>query len=74
MLEENIKKLRKRLNLSQEDLATRAGITYSTLTKVENGSNSNPTLATVKKIADAFNIPIDDLVGRVPGKNNDKRQ
>ena len=64
MLSTNIKKLRKELNLSQEQLAQRAGVTYSTLTKIEGGSIKNPTLETIKKIADAFNVCIDDLVGR----------
>ena len=64
MLSANIKKLRKKHHLSQEQLAQKAGITYSTLIKIESGSNKNPTLETLTKLANAFKIKIDELVGR----------
>jgi len=64
MLSRNIKKLRKEHHLSQEELAQKAGITYSTLIKIESGINKNPTLETLTKIATVFNIKIDALVGR----------
>lgn len=63
MLSQNIKKLRKQYNLSQEALAQKAGVTYSTLIKIESGSNKNPTLETLKKISSVFNKTIDDLIG-----------
>lgn len=64
MLSSNIKKLRKQHNLSQEQLAQKAGITYSTLIKIESGNNKNPTLETLTKLASVFKITIDELVGR----------
>ena len=64
MLSANIKKLRKQYHLSQEELAKKAGITYSTLIKIESGLNKNPTLETLKKIASAFKIKIDELVNK----------
>ncbi len=64
MLAANIKKLRKKHQLSQEQLAQKAGITYSTLIKIESGSNKNPTLETLTKLANLFKIKIDELVGR----------
>lgn len=64
MLASNIKKLRKEHHLSQEQLAQKAGITYSTLIKIESGANKNPTLETMKKLADVFGISLDELVGR----------
>ncbi len=65
MLSTNIKKLRKKHNLSQEQLAQKARITYSTLIKIESGLNKNPTLETLTKIANAFKIKIDELVGGI---------
>jgi len=62
MLSANIKKLRKQHHLSQEELAKKAEITYSTLIKIESGQNKNPTLETLRKIANAFKIKIDELV------------
>lgn len=64
MLSPNIKKLRKKHHLSQEQLAQKAGITYSTLIKIESGNNKNPTLETLTKLANVFRIKIDDLLGR----------
>ena len=64
MLSANVKKLRKKHHLSQEELAQKAGITYSTLIKIESGLNKNPTLETLTKIANAFKVKIDELVGR----------
>ncbi len=64
MLSSNIKKLRKKHHLSQEQLAQKAGITYSTLIKIESGNNKNPTLETLTKLANVFKIKIDELVGR----------
>jgi transcriptional regulator with XRE-family HTH domain len=63
MLAQNIKKLRKKHKLSQEDLAQKAGITYSTLIKIESGANNNPTVKTIKQIASALNVTIDSLIG-----------
>lgn len=62
MLSRNIKKLRKQHKLSQEKLAKKANITYSTLIKIESGANKNPTISTLKKIARALNVKIDDIV------------
>jgi len=62
MLAENIKKLRKKHQLSQEQLAQKAGITYSTLIKIESGANKNPTLETLTKLASVFEVKIDELV------------
>ena len=62
MIAQNIKKLRKQFKLSQEELAQKAGITYSTLIKIESGANKNPTITTVRKIALALNIGIDNLL------------
>lgn len=62
MLSKNIKKLRKKHNLSQEQLAKKADITYSTLIKIESGNNKNPTLETLQKIAGVFKISLDELV------------
>ena len=62
MLADNIKKRRKKLGLSQEELAKNAGITYSTLIKLESGANNNPTVKTLQQIAKALNVSLDDLV------------
>lgn len=64
MLSANIKKLRKQKNLSQDKLARLADIPYNTLVKIESGKSNNPTFETLSKLADVFNISIDELAGR----------
>jgi len=64
MLSENIKIFRNQKGLSQDKLAKLADVTLTTLVKLESGANDNPTIKTLKKIADALEISIDDLIGR----------
>jgi transcriptional regulator with XRE-family HTH domain len=61
MLAENIKKLRKQRKLSQEELAKKSGVTYSTLIKLESGVNKNPTIRTIQQIAAALEVTLDEL-------------
>jgi len=61
MLAQNIKKLRKQHKLSQEELAKKAGVTYSTLIKLESGVNKNPTIKTLQQVAAALEVTLDEL-------------
>ena len=61
-LANNIKKLREAKGLSQEKLARLADVANNTLIKMESGENQNPTLVTLKKIAKAFGVSVDDLI------------
>jgi transcriptional regulator with XRE-family HTH domain len=58
----NIKKYRAKLGISQDKLSKLAGITLHTITKIESGATTDPRIETVKKIADALGISIDDLM------------
>jgi len=64
MLSDNIKKFRKKKGMSQDKLAKLADVTHTTLVKLESGANDNPTVKTLKKIADALEISLDDLIRR----------
>lgn len=72
MLAQTIKELRKKHKISQEELAKQAGITYSTLIKIESGVNDNPTIKTMKKIADALDVSLDKLTGRTSKTNSER--
>jgi len=62
-LGKNIKKLRLRIGLPQEDLAIKANLKLSNLAKLEGGFNSNPTLETLASLAGVLtNGSIDALV------------
>jgi transcriptional regulator with XRE-family HTH domain len=61
-LANNIKRLREAKGLSQEKLARLADVANNTLIKMESGENQNPTLVTLKKVAKAFGVSVDDLI------------
>ena len=61
-LAKNIERLRKAKGLSQEKLARLADVANNTLIKMESGENKNPTLDTLKKVAKAFGVSVDDLI------------
>ena len=61
-LGKKIKKLRQKLNLSQEDFARKADVPYTTLTKIETGVIKKPSVFVVSKIAKALNISIENLI------------
>jgi len=63
ILPRNIKKYREKLGLSQDQLARKAGIPYSTYIKIESGYTINPSIQAVVNIAQALGISIDDLLG-----------
>lgn len=61
-LSRNIKKLRKNKGISQDKLSKLAGVTLYTITKIEIGATLDPRIETVKRIADALEITIDELL------------
>ena len=58
----NVKRLREAKWLSQEKLARLADVANNTLIKMETGENKNPTLDTLKKVAKALEVSVDDLI------------
>lgn len=60
---ENLKMYRKELKLSQLELSKRVGVTQQCISEWEKGS-IEPTLSYLCKLADVFEISIDELVGR----------
>ncbi len=59
----NLKKLRESKGLSQEKLARLSDVANNTIVKIEAGKNQNPTLDTLKKIAKALSVSVDELIG-----------
>jgi transcriptional regulator with XRE-family HTH domain len=62
IISENIKKIRAKLGLTQDDLAKKADIKYTTLTKVEGGVVNKPSVQTMAKIAKALDVSIEELI------------
>lgn len=57
---QNIKQFRKQRNLTQKQLADQIEISRSYLSDIENG-NKNPSIKTVKKLADSLGLSVTDL-------------
>ena len=62
---ERIKKLRKEKGMTQKELAKKLGFSPSHLGQYENGYR-NPKPSTVKKIADALEVPVSQIFEEVP--------
>lgn len=62
-LAENLRTHRRRLNLSQEELAEKCRVSRQAIAKWENG-DSVPTIEKLIFLADLFRMTLDELVGR----------
>ncbi len=62
-LRKNICTYRKLLNLTQEELSKQLGGSKNLVSNYENGI-STPDIYTLVKLADIFDITLDELVGR----------
>ena len=60
-LGDNIKRIRTRKKMSQGDIARALDVDRGYISNIENGKK-NPTLATIKKLADALGISADELL------------
>jgi transcriptional regulator with XRE-family HTH domain len=58
---ENLRRRRKELGLSQEQLGTRANIQMADISRYESGSR-DPRITTVARLAQALEVPIADLL------------
>jgi transcriptional regulator with XRE-family HTH domain len=59
---DKIKKIRLKQELTQDKLARKADIPYTTLTKIESNVITKPSIQTAAKIAKGLNITLDELV------------
>ena len=59
---ENIKRLRTKQGLSQDDLARKAELKYSTLAKIEGDFVKKPGVQMVAKIAEVLGVSIENLL------------
>ena len=57
-----VKKLREKLGISQEKLARLADVSNNTVVNIEAGKQDNPTIETLKKVANALQVGGDDLI------------
>lgn len=58
----NIRRIRHAKGYSQDKLSKLADVSFHTITKIEAGDTPNPTIDTMRKIADALEVSVDDLL------------
>lgn len=58
---ENLKKIRLEKKMSQGDICRTLGVDRGYISNLETGKR-NPTLLTIKRIADALGVPVDRLL------------
>ncbi len=59
---DKIKQIRNKQGITQDELARKSEIPYTTLTKIESNVITKPTIQTVVKIAKGLGITIDELI------------
>ncbi len=57
-----IKQLRNKQGLTQDELARKSDLPYTTLTKIETNVITKPTIQTVMKITKGLGISLDELM------------
>ena len=61
-ISKTVKRFREKMGLSQEKLARLADVSNNTIINIEAGKQDNPTIETLKKIAKALEVGVDDLI------------
>jgi len=72
-LSDNLKKIRKENNLSQEELAEKLGVSRQSVSKWESGT-SYPEMDKLLQIAKIFNVNIDELLNQDIKEVNQEKQ
>ena len=60
-LGQNLKRIRTKKGITQGDIVRALGMPKSFVSSIENGK-TNPTLATIAKLAKAIDVPIGELM------------
>jgi transcriptional regulator with XRE-family HTH domain len=67
-LGKQLQEVRQSAGLTQQELCQKAGLSYSTLAKIERGAIKSPSIFTIQNIADVLHVSLDELVGRTVGQ------
>jgi FMN phosphatase YigB (HAD superfamily)/DNA-binding Xre family transcriptional regulator len=65
-LGQRLQRMRKAASMTQQELCHKAGLSYSTLAKIERGAIKSPSIFTIQNIAAALGVGLDGLLGTSP--------
>lgn len=60
MLKNRVKELRARLNINQQELAGKVGVSRQTISSIEGG-NYNPSIQLALLMAKVFNVSVEEI-------------
>jgi transcriptional regulator with XRE-family HTH domain len=66
---DRLRAMREARGLTQRNLARRAGLSHTTIAKIERGDIS-PTIASLQKIVASFNLPVTALISGEPDETD----
>ncbi|GAB3136392.1 helix-turn-helix domain-containing protein [Amycolatopsis stemonae] len=69
-LAENLTRIRKARDFSQEGLAEAASVGVDTVARIEQGTRTTSRPATLRKLAAALGVPVDALLGTLPAPHS----
>ncbi len=72
-LGKRLQEARLKAGLTQQQLCHQANLSFSTLTKIERGAIKSPSIFTIKAIAGALNLSLDELVGAPTAGNQNRK-
>lgn len=72
-LGKQLQRARQQAGLTQQAMCQQAGLSYSTLAKIERGAIKAPSIFTIKQIADVLEMSLDQLVGAALGGKSGKK-
>lgn len=64
MFSNNIKEIREMKEIGVNELSRLSGVNASYISALERGEKQNPTITTLKKIADALEVTVDELLSK----------
>ena len=65
-LGKSLQRARQSAGITQQELCQRAGLSYSTLAKIERGAIKSPSIFTIQRISQALEIDLNELIGVIP--------
>lgn len=58
----NLRRIRDNVKLSQQELAEKSGISKAQISRIENGTQTNPSIQTVISLATALNTTMEEII------------
>jgi transcriptional regulator with XRE-family HTH domain len=71
-IKDRLKELRTALDWSQQTLAMNAGLSLSAVVQIEAGRIDDPRINTLRKLARALGVSLDELAGEEEGEEPKK--